>query len=90
MGLWDRFWKDRRGRVVLWQTPNAFLIAWAALTTVSLLFGGRAADVLAIAGEGALIVWSFLEIFKGVNYFRRTLGLLVLIFAIASLIKSIQ
>ena len=87
---WDRTWKDRRGRVVLWQTPNAFLIAWAVLATISLLLSRGLSDFFSIAGEGALIIWSLLEIFKGANYFRRALGLFVLFFAVASLIKSIQ
>lgn len=87
--LWDRTFKDERGRFVIWQTPNAFLIAWAVLTIVSLLTSGRLADVFSWIGSAALIAWSLLEIFKGMNYFRRALGLLVLIFALASLIKSL-
>ncbi len=87
--LWDRTWKDRRGRIVIWQTPNLSLIAWAVLTVLSLLVSSRLADVLSWLGSAALITWSLLEIFRGANYFRRALGLLVLVMAIASLIKSI-
>lgn len=87
--LWDKTWKDRRGRVVIWQTPNAWLIAWAGLTTLSLTFGGRLADIMSWSGSGALIIWSLLEILKGTNYFRRVLGLLVLAFAVASLLNNL-
>lgn len=87
--LWDRMWKNDRGDVVIWQTPNAWLIGWAVLTVLSLLVSGRLADILSVAGSGVLIIWSLLEIFKGDSYFRRLLGLVVLIFAVASLLKSL-
>jgi hypothetical protein len=69
--------------------PNLWLIAWAVLTFISLLINGKPADVVGWAASVALIVWALLEIFKGVNYFRRALGVLVLIFSIMTLIKSI-
>jgi hypothetical protein len=87
--LWDRIWKDRRGHVVIWQTPNIALIGWAVLTFLSLLFSGRQADIFSWLGSASLITWSLLEMFKGVNYFRRALGALVLIMAVMSLIKNI-
>jgi hypothetical protein len=87
--FWDEFWKDREGRVVIWQTPNAWLIGWAVSTFISLFLTGRPADVLTWLGEASLIIWALLEIFKGANYFRRLLGLVVLVFAIMSLIKNL-
>jgi hypothetical protein len=87
--LWDKTWKDRRGRVVVWQTPNIALIGWVTLTFLSLLIGGRLADIFSWLGSAALIIWSLLEIFKGANYFRQALGLLVLVMAAMSLIKNI-
>jgi hypothetical protein len=86
--IWDKFWRDREGKVVIWQTPNAFLIGWAVLTTISLFLSGKASDVFAFAAEANLVVWALLEIFKGVNYFRRALGLVVLIFAIMSFLRN--
>lgn len=91
--LWSKTWRDKggRGRIVIWQNPNAFLIGWAVLTVISLFFGGRSlvADIFSWAAHASLIIWSLLEIFKGVNYFRRFLGVLVLVFAIMSLIQNI-
>jgi hypothetical protein len=91
MDLWHKTWRDRngRGKVVIWQNPNPWLIGWAVLTVISLLFAGRTSDVFSWAAHAALIIWSLLEIFKGVNYFRRALGLLVLIFAIMSLLQNL-
>ncbi len=87
--LWSKTWKTPQDRIVIWQTPNLPLIAWAGLTILSLMVNGRLADILSWFGSAALIIWSLLEIFKGVNYFRRALGLLVLTLAIISLIKSL-
>lgn len=86
--LWSKIWRDKRGRIVVWQMPNVPLIAWAVLTVLSLLVNGRSADFLYWLGSAALIIWSLLEIFKGVNYFRRALGLLVLILALISVFKN--
>jgi hypothetical protein len=90
--LWDKFWKNRRGQIVIWQRPNIFLISWAALTFISLFVvsRGQLSDIFARAGGAILIIWSLLEMFKGVNYFRRLLGLAVLLFAIATLVKDLS
>jgi hypothetical protein len=87
--LWDKIWKDRRGQVVIWQTPNIPLIGWAVLTFLSLLFSGRQADIFSWLGSASLFVWSLLEIFRGANYFRRALGVLVFAMAIMLFIKNI-
>jgi hypothetical protein len=87
MELWDRFWRDDRGRIVIWQMPNAYLIAWAVLTIASLATANRTSDIFAGAASFVLIVWAGLEIFKGANYFRRLLGLVVLVYAIMTFIK---
>jgi hypothetical protein len=83
--LWDRFWKDKRGEVIIYQRPNFWLITWAVVSVVSIFAPhGKPADVLWYIGTGFLSVWALLEIFKGVNYFRRLLGVIVLIMIIAS------
>lgn len=89
--LWDRIWKDRKGNVVVIQKPNVFLIAWVVLTIISLFIVGRGtmADVFAIAGCVSLVIWAINEFWRGVNYFRRALGLFVLIFAVMVLLKNI-
>jgi hypothetical protein len=86
---WNKIWKDKQGHIVIWQFPNIWLIAWAVLTVLSLFFNGHVADVFSWAGSAALIIWALLELFKGANYFRRALGLVVLIAAIMSLIKNL-
>ncbi len=87
--LWSKIWKDRHGHVVIWQMPNIPLIAWAVLTAISLFFSGSVANILSGLGSAALVIWALLEVFRGTNYFRRALGLLVLVVAVMSLVKSL-
>jgi hypothetical protein len=87
--LWDRTWKDKSGKTVLWQRPNAWLIGWAVLTTISLLFTRRPADIISSVASLSLIIWALLEIFRGVNYYRRFLGAIVLLYAVAAILKSL-
>jgi hypothetical protein len=84
--LWDKFWRDDHGRVVIWQTPNAPLIAWVVLTLISLFLNGAVSSFFSWAGIVAMFIWALLEIFKGVNYFRRTLGAVVFIMMLLSII----
>lgn len=87
--LWDKIWRDRRGRLAIWQMPNGWLIAWAAGTTLSLFFGGHVGDVFFWIASAALVVWAVLEIVGGASYFRRALGLAVLAYIIAAMLKSL-
>lgn len=80
--LWDKFWKDRHGDIVIWQTPNALLIGWAILTIISLFLNGSASNVFVWLGTLALVIWALLELGRGVNYFRRALGAVVIVLII--------
>ncbi len=87
--IWDKTWRDSRGRIVIWQMPNQWLLGWAGMTVLSLLFSGRVADIFSWIASASLITWAFFEISQGVNYFRRIFGLVILVFSIASVIKSL-
>jgi hypothetical protein len=83
--LWDKIWKDRRGKTVIYQHPNILLIAWAVLAFVSMIVPrGKTSDITWWASTVVLAAWSLLEMFKGVNYFRRALGAFILLITIAS------
>lgn len=88
--IWDKFWKDDKGHVVIWQWPNIWLIGWAVLTFVSLIFNGNVSKILMWTGEVSLLVWCLFEIFKGVNYFRRLLGLVVLSYLVMTVLKGLN
>jgi hypothetical protein len=83
--LWDRIWRNRRGDIVIWQTPNIWLIAWVILTCVSLFASSHSmANIVWWLSSAVLATWALLEIFKGVNYFRRGLGLVVLLMTVGA------
>jgi hypothetical protein len=75
----DKIFRNGEGEIVLAQMPNPPLIAWGLCTGLKLLFPtGQLALGLDAIAFGALFTWAWLELFQGVNYFRRALGLLVL------------
>ncbi len=86
MEIWNKIWRDKKGRVVVWQMPNAFLIGWALLTIIGLMTNGNTSSIFRDIGLASLVVWALLEVFKGVNYFRRVLGLVVLVYILLNVI----
>ncbi len=83
--LFDKTFRDSEGNIVIAQPPNLPLGVGvtATLLTFVLPRGFLYTGLDAIA-FGALFTWAWLEIFEGVNYFRRALGVLALIAIIAS------
>ncbi len=69
------------------QPPNAPIIVWFGATIFSLIIPGEWQLLLQLVdsiGYGALFTWAWLEIFSGLNIFRRFLGVIVMIAVIAS------
>ena len=82
--LFDKIFRDSNGNIVIAQKPNLPLIVWIVTSILALIFtSGKINTVLDLLAYGSLFTWAWLELFQGVNYFRRTLGLVVLIAAIA-------
>ena len=80
-----QFFKDKDGKVVVWQTPNIPLIACAiafALTFVPL--PEKWHSLVGHISFGFLFTWAWLETTKGSSRFRRTLGAAVLLWLIVS------
>lgn len=86
---WDKFWKDKHGEVVVYQHPNIWLSVWVLLALVSLFVSENLADVLWHISLGVLAIWALLEIFKGVNYFRRTMGAVVLLLVVLAAFRIV-
>jgi hypothetical protein len=51
------------------------------------LLHGELAGIATAIGRGALFTWAWLELFQGINYFRRALGAIVLIATVWSTVK---
>ncbi|MGB7248316.1 MAG: hypothetical protein WBC73_05200 [Phormidesmis sp.] len=75
--LFDRIFRDSEGNIVIAQPPN--LPVLAGVTAVLLQFllpSGQLQMAAELFAFGALFTWAWQELFDGVNYFRRTLGLI--------------
>jgi hypothetical protein len=84
----DRVFKDDSGQVVLAQTPNLPLIVWGITSLLMIIFTtGKTHTGLESIAFGALFTWAWEELFQGVNYFRRALGLLVIVSMIVSKVR---
>jgi hypothetical protein len=87
--LFDKIFRDSEGNIVIAQPPNLPLIAGITTTALKFLFtyGNLYIAVDAIA-FGSLFTWAWLELFDGVNYFRRALGLITLLILIGSKLSN--
>lgn len=83
--LLDKIFRDREGKVLLAQMPNLPLIVWIVASLLRLIYTtGKVNIGLEAIAFGSLFTWAWEELFQGVNYFRRALGVLVLVGLIAS------
>lgn len=81
----SRFFKDKTGRVVIYQTPNSPLLGFLLFKGLSLFWPNQTPKThlfFELISFGFIFTWAWLEITSGVNYFRRTLGLVVLLVVI--------
>jgi hypothetical protein len=79
-----RYFKDKNGKVVVWQTPNIPIIGWFVFLLAAKLTNGHMQITLSFMSTVFLVAWAYLEITKGASYFRRTLGFVILAFTICS------
>ena len=78
----DWFWRDRHtGRIVIAQWPNLWLWIFATASVVDLITNsaGPVGIVVHMVETMALVLWAGDELLRGVNPWRRCLGLAVLI-----------
>jgi len=83
-----RFFRDKHGQIAVWQSPNLLLLTWFASTVLQKLFKtGTSHKLFAVIAFGAIFAWAWQEISAGDSYFRRLLGLIVIIASIYSRIN---
>ena len=80
----------RTGRITVAQFPNWPLGVWLLATTFMLVAHptGGVRDLLVVIGWIALGLWAADEVLRGVNPFRRLLGVIVLAWLIVSFVIS--
>lgn len=82
----DKFWHDKDGNFAVIQRPNRLIIIWFVTFMISELFHEKYIRLpFGWFAFVILVIWSLSEAFSGVNYFRRSLG--VLVFAVAVLTR---
>jgi hypothetical protein len=83
--LLNRVFRDSEGTIVLAQLPNPPLIGWILASLLQIVFTtGQIKLGLDAVSFGCLFTWAWEELFQGVNYFRRGLGLIILVMSIAA------
>lgn len=75
----EAFFKDKNGKVVIGQFPSVLISLWVVLLVLNLFMHNKNVDDLQAA---VLFAWAYLELTQGVNYFRKTLGAVVLVVVI--------
>lgn len=82
--LFDRIFRDSEGNIVIAQMPNLPILTGLTATILYFTLPSSNFQIGAgLVGFGALFTWAWQELFEGVNYFRRSLGLLGLVGLIA-------
>ena len=86
--FFNQVFRDREGNIVLAQPPNLLIIVWVVANLLKLILTtGRISIALDLIIFGSLFTWAWEELFQGVNYFRRALGLIVLVGLVVSKIQ---
>jgi hypothetical protein len=72
-----KIFKDKKGEIVIFQKPN--LLVWIAIIFFILqyLFAGNLGTFALWGYRTTVFIWSLDEAFRGVNLFRRLLGVTV-------------
>jgi hypothetical protein len=88
MSSLENFFRNDQNRLVIWQRPNLPLVGWflflMAARNLEASFLKAGFEFLSSA---MLFTWSYLEITQGDSYFRRLLGLTVMVILVGSAFK---
>jgi hypothetical protein len=78
-GLVKKTFYDEQGRLAVFAFPNPPLIIWGLAALAGHIFSSSwPHKIFSLISLIAIIIWALLEIFSGINYFRRALGAVVL------------
>ena len=82
--MFDRTFRGSEGKIVIAQMPNLPLSVGIVASLLTLIVTtGKINLGLELVAFGSLFTWAWQELFQGVNYFRRALGLIGLVGLIA-------
>lgn len=78
MAMNKQWFHDKDDTIVLFQPPNVPIIVWIVASLVAHPANGTLETACNVIAFGSLFVWAWLELFQGVNYFRRGMGAIIL------------
>ena len=89
--MFDWLFRNRQtGEITIGQRPNAaiiiFVVAWAARRILEPT--GSVGTALDVIVTGSITVWALDELIRGVNPWRRILGVVVLTFVVVGLVRG--
>lgn len=74
------FFRNSEGDIAIWQWPNIPLLGWLVFKILSLFIKTESIKSGCVNLSMAfLFTWAYLEITSGASYFRRLLGITVMI-----------
>ena len=76
--------------MIIYQKPNRTIIIAAVGWVIGKLVMGPIGTIGNVAFTIAIIIWAYEEIVHGVNWFRKSLGYVVLIITALSLFMQLQ
>ncbi len=80
----ENFFKDAKGNRVTWQPANMPLYGWLIFKLFAwILPHGDFENATSQLSRAFLFTWAYLEATQGVNYFRKALGVLVLVVVVS-------
>lgn len=88
--LFDRTFRDSEGKIVVAQMPNLPILVGLTATLIQFVLPSGNQTAFGLVAFGALFTWAWQELFEGVNYFRRSLGLIGLVSLLALGLNLIQ
>ena len=71
--------ETKDGERVIAQRPNPPIIAAFAAAILARLTNGELSDFISVVASVLFIIWGLMEVFYGVNTWRRMLGVAVII-----------
>ncbi|EAZ91586.1 hypothetical protein [Crocosphaera chwakensis] len=78
--LFDKIFRDDQGNIVIAQPPNLpLIVAVTAFLLKQFISNDNLYMIINIIAFGSFFTWGWMELFKGVNYLRRTFGLVALL-----------
>ncbi len=82
------FFKNKDGKITIAQWPNIPILGWFLFKLASMLVSAPGLDAgLSAISTAFLFTWAYLEITDGASYFRRTLGVAVMLGTVIGLFK---